>query len=38
MDVYPSRNVDIRSHRVPAMHNKLNACGNRQRSAGTFLD
>jgi hypothetical protein len=38
MDVYPSRNVDIRSHRVPASHNKLlNACGDRLRSAGAFL-
>jgi hypothetical protein len=39
MDVYPSRNVDIRKHRMPAMHNnKLNACGDRLRSAGAFLD
>lgn len=37
MDVYPSRNVDIRSLRVPAPHNnKLNACGDRLRSAGAF--
>jgi hypothetical protein len=39
MDVYPSRNVDIRSLRVPTPHNnKLNACGDRLRSAGAFLD
>jgi hypothetical protein len=39
MDVYPSRNVDIRKHRMPATHNnKLNACGDRERSAGAFLD
>jgi len=38
MDVYPSRNVDIREHRVPAMHNKLITCGDRLRSAGVFLD
>jgi hypothetical protein len=39
MDVYPSRNVDIRKHRMPAPHNnKLNACGDRLRSAGAFLD
>jgi len=38
MDVYPSRNVDIREHRVPALHNKLIVRGNRQRLAGTFLD
>jgi len=38
MDVYPSRNVDIREHRVPALHNKLIACGDRLRSAGAFLD
>jgi hypothetical protein len=38
MDVYPSRNVDTRSLRVPAPHNnKLNACGDRLRSAGAFL-
>jgi len=36
MDVYPSRNVDIRSLRVPAPHNKLNTCGDRLRSAGAF--
>jgi hypothetical protein len=38
MDVYPSRNVDIREHRVPASHYKLIACGDRLRSAGAFLD
>jgi hypothetical protein len=38
MDVYPSRNVDIREHRVPALQNKLIACGDRLRSAGAFLD
>jgi hypothetical protein len=39
MDVYPSRNVDIRSLRMPTPHNnKLNACGDRLRSAGAFLD
>jgi hypothetical protein len=38
MDVYPSRNVDIREHRVPALQNKLIVCGNRLRSAGAFLD
>jgi hypothetical protein len=38
MDVYPSRNVDIREHRVPASHNKLMICGDRLRSAGAFLD
>ena len=38
MDVYPSRNVDIREHRVPALLNKLIACGDRLRSAGAFLD
>jgi hypothetical protein len=38
MDVYPSRNVDIREHRVPAMHHKLINCGDRLRSAGVFLD
>jgi hypothetical protein len=38
MDVYPSRNVDIREHRVPALHNKLIVCGDRLRSAGAFLD
>jgi hypothetical protein len=39
MDVYPSRNVDIRKHRMPAPHNNLlNACGDRLRSAGAFLD
>jgi hypothetical protein len=38
MDVYPSRNVDIRSLRVPAPHNNLNASGDRMRSAGAFLD
>ena len=38
MDVYPSRNVDIREHRVPALHNKLTVCGDRLRSAGAFLD
>ena len=36
MDVYPSRNVDIREHRVPATHENLNACGDRLRSAGAF--
>ena len=39
MDVYPSRNVDIHKHRMPAPHNNLlNACGDRLRSAGAFLD
>jgi hypothetical protein len=38
MDVYPSRNVDIREHRMPALHNKLMICGDRLRSAGVFLD
>jgi hypothetical protein len=38
MDVYPSRNVDIREHRMPAMHHKLIVCGDRLRSAGAFLD
>jgi hypothetical protein len=38
MDVYPSRNVDIREHRVPASHYKLIVCGDRLRSAGVFLD
>lgn len=38
MDVYPSRNVDIREHRMPALHNKLIVCGDRLRSAGAFLD
>jgi hypothetical protein len=38
MDVYPSRNVDIREHRVPALLNKLICCGDRLRSAGAFLD
>ncbi len=38
MDVYPSRNVDIREHRVPASHYKLIVCGDRLRSAGAFLD
>lgn len=38
MDVYPSRNVDIRSLRVPAPHNNLNACGDRLRSVGAFLN
>jgi hypothetical protein len=38
MDVYPSRNVDIRSLRVPAPQNNKNACGDRLRSAGAFLD
>jgi hypothetical protein len=36
MDVYPSRNVDTRQHRVPTTHQKPNACGDRQRSAGAF--
>jgi hypothetical protein len=36
MDVYPSRNVDTREHRVPATQNKSNACGDRLRSAGAF--
>jgi hypothetical protein len=38
MDVYPSRSVDIREHRMPASHNKLIVCGDRQRSAGAFPD
>ncbi len=38
MDVYPSRNVDIREHRVPALQYKLICCGDRLRSAGAFLD
>jgi hypothetical protein len=38
MDVYPSRNVGIREHRIPAAHNNLTVCGNRLRSAGAFLD
>jgi hypothetical protein len=38
MDVYPSRNVDIREHRVPASHDNLIVCGDRLRSAGAFLD
>jgi hypothetical protein len=38
MDVYPSRNVDIREHRMPASHYKLIVCGDRLRSAGAFLD
>jgi hypothetical protein len=38
MDVYPSRNVDTRLLRVPAMQNKLNACGSRQQPTGIFLD
>jgi hypothetical protein len=38
MDVYPSRNVDIREHRVPASRDTLNACGDRLRSADAFLD
>jgi hypothetical protein len=38
MDVYPSRNVDTCSLRVPAPHNNLNAFGDRMRSAGAFLD
>jgi hypothetical protein len=38
MDDYPSRNVDIREHRVPALHHKLIVCGDRLRSAGAFLD
>lgn len=38
MDVYPSRNVDIRLHRVPAQHNKLTTCGDRLRLAGAFLN
>jgi hypothetical protein len=36
MDVYPSRNVDTRSLRVPAQQNKKNTCGDRLRSAGAF--
>ena len=36
MDVYPSRNVDTREHRVPATHHKSNACGDRLRSADAF--
>jgi hypothetical protein len=38
MDVYPSRSVDIREHRMPALRDKLIVCGDRQRSAGAFLD
>jgi hypothetical protein len=38
MDVYPSRNVDIRLHRMPAQHNKLTTCGVRLRLAGAFLN
>jgi len=38
MDVYPSRNVDIREHLVPALHYKLIVRVNRQRLAGAFLD
>jgi hypothetical protein len=36
MDVYPSRNVDTREHRVPATHHKSNSCGDRLRSADAF--
>jgi len=36
MDVYPSRNADSREHRVPALHNKSNACGDRLRLADAF--
>jgi hypothetical protein len=36
MDVYPSRIVDIREHRMPTTQNTLNACGNRLRSVGAF--
>ncbi len=36
MDVYPSRNADSREHRVPALQNKSNACGDRLRSADAF--
>jgi hypothetical protein len=38
MDVYPSCNVDIREHRMPASPYKLIVCGDRLRSAGAFLD
>jgi hypothetical protein len=38
MDVYPSRNVDTCSLRVPAPQNNLHAPGDRLRSAGAFLD
>jgi hypothetical protein len=38
MDVYPSRNVGIREHRMPMMHYNLAVCGNRLRLAGAFLD
>ncbi len=38
MDVYPSRNADIREHRMPALHHQLIACGHRQRLAGAFPD
>ena len=36
MDVYPSRSADSREHRVPALQEKSNACGDRQRSADAF--
>jgi hypothetical protein len=36
MDDTPSRYVDIRTIRMPAL-NHLNACGDRYRSAGAFL-
>ena len=38
MDVYPSRNVGIREHRIPAVHNNLTVYGSRLRLAGIFLD
>jgi hypothetical protein len=38
MDVYPSRNVGTRVHRMPALRDKLIVCGDRLRSAGAFLD
>jgi hypothetical protein len=38
MDVYPSRIVGIRTHRVSALHQKPGVFGGRLRSAGIFLD
>ncbi|BBD79066.1 hypothetical protein ALSL_0395 [Aerosticca soli] len=38
MDTYPSRNAAIREHRMTASPEPSNACGDRLRSAGAFLD
>jgi hypothetical protein len=38
MDTYPSRNAAIREHGMTASPDQSNACGDRLRSAGAFLD